>query len=617
MIITIQDLKWSNWFSYGKGNYINFDQPVLQVMGINGTGKTSIPIILQEVYYGKNSKGKKKSSLPNRYLDKPLLHAESNFIDDKGNKYKIILNRLSTLKLQLLKNDIDISSHTTTGTYKTIQGILGLDFKTFSQLIYQSSTDKLDFLTATDANRKKFLITLFSLDKYIHIHEKFKKVNTELSTELTGLKSKISTIEAWIKNNSSMDFTLQTINDIPEIDDEDIDSLGDIRSSLKNITETNKKINDNNQLLEILDNLDTSILYDSSTFDQEYKTNLIKNGKETKEELIRNETALKLLNSTKVKINSLGSTCHSCGQDIADSTKATMLEDINSEKYSLVSVCTELNDTIVVLKADLKCLLEIEKKVKEKERVSNEVSRLSSSIDRNMDTEVLDELSMKADINQISERITKVKVDIEKVSRANRIASAHNSKVEVVLGLLEGHKVEISELSVESEKLFDTLNKVEIIKKAFSPSGLLSYKIDYLVKDLEKEINEYLGTLSSGKFQLIFKLENEKLNIEIIDEGMAVGIEELSAGELARINAATLLAIRKLMAAISSTKINVLFLDEILGVLDEGGKEMLIEVLHKEKDLSTLLVSHEYSHPLIPKITIIKENKISRIDNGR
>jgi len=69
------------------------------------------------------------------------------------------------------------------------------------------------------------------------------------------------------------------------------------------------------------------------------------------------------------------------------------------------------------------------------------------------------------------------------------------------------------------------------------------------------------------------------------------------------------------MAAISSTKINILFLDEIMGVLDEGGKEMLIEVLHNEKDLNTLLVSHEYSHPLIPKITITKENKVSRIEN--
>ena len=68
------------------------------------------------------------------------------------------------------------------------------------------------------------------------------------------------------------------------------------------------------------------------------------------------------------------------------------------------------------------------------------------------------------------------------------------------------------------------------------------------------------------------------------------------------------------MSAISSTKINILFLDEIMGVLDEVGKESLIDILRKEKDLNTLLVSHEWSHPLIPKINIIKKNKISRIE---
>ena len=101
-----------------------------------------------------------------------------------------------------------------------------------------------------------------------------------------------------------------------------------------------------------------------------------------------------------------------------------------------------------------------------------------------------------------------------------------------------------------------------------------------------------------------------------MDDGITIEIEELSAGELARINSATLLAIRKLMAAISSTKLNILFLDEVFGTLDEDGKDKLLEILSKEKDLNTFIVSHDFSHPLIPRIDIVKENKISRIDYG-
>jgi DNA repair exonuclease SbcCD ATPase subunit len=56
-----------------------------------------------------------------------------------------------------------------------------------------------------------------------------------------------------------------------------------------------------------------------------------------------------------------------------------------------------------------------------------------------------------------------------------------------------------------------------------------------------------------------------------------------------------------------------LFLDEITGVLDESGKEKLFEVLSEEEGLNVFLISHDYNHPLIPKIEIVKENNISKI----
>lgn len=614
-MITIQDLKWSNWFSYGEDNYINFNEPVLQVMGVNGTGKTSIPIILQEVYYGKNAKGKKKAALVNRYLSNPTLKAESNFIDGENNKYKIKLIRKSTLKLQLLKNGVDISSHTATATYKTIEAILGLDFKTFSQLIYQSSTDNLDFLTATDSNRKKFLITLFSLVKYLNIQEKFKKVYSELNIELVSVNSKISTIQSWIKKHENTNLTKQEIQELPQIDDNDVTTMGDIRASLANITETNKKINTNNTYKELLKGIDTDLLFYNESVDAELKTKLNLEVSGLRKQDIEYRTRIKLLNSKKSTIGALGDTCHACKQDIPSELKDSMIADIEREASTLNEECIVISEDLAALKTDLLEIQDIEKKLKEKNSISNDVTRLTNYIDNNLPINVLDEINLQEELKVLSNKITLVKNDIHRISKANTGASAHNSKVKVILEQLESHKKDIEEHSVKSTDLYDILTKVEILKKAFSPSGLLSYKLDFLVKDLEKEINNYLGTLSSGKFQLLFKLESEKLNVQIIDEGIAVSIEELSAGELARINAATLLAIRKLMSAISSTKINVLFLDEILAVLDDTGREMLIEVLTSEKDLNTLIVSHQWSHPLIPKITIIKENKISRIED--
>lgn len=137
-----------------------------------------------------------------------------------------------------------------------------------------------------------------------------------------------------------------------------------------------------------------------------------------------------------------------------------------------------------------------------------------------------------------------------------------------------------------------------------------------MVKDLEELTNTYLGELSDGRFEINFDIANDKLNVIIVDNGMPINVLALSSGEFARVNTATLLAIRSLMATLSKTKINVLFLDEVIGVLDDFGKERLVEILIDEPELNTYLVSHQWSHPLLTKVLVIKENNISYLEEG-
>jgi len=87
-------------------------------------------------------------------------------------------------------------------------------------------------------------------------------------------------------------------------------------------------------------------------------------------------------------------------------------------------------------------------------------------------------------------------------------------------------------------------------------------------------------------------------------------------GSLSRVNTATLLAIRKLMNSISKSQINLLFLDEVINVLDDVGRSTLIEVLLKETDLSTFLISHQWEHPLLAKLNIVKTNGKSEVTDG-
>ena len=121
-MIKLKKLTWSNCFSYGENNELDLSSDTLtQLVGTNGTGKSSIPLILEEVLFNKNSKGIKKADIANRKIDKGYSINLSFAVND--DEYVLDVSRKGNIKCRLWKNDEDISSHTATNTYKTLEQI--------------------------------------------------------------------------------------------------------------------------------------------------------------------------------------------------------------------------------------------------------------------------------------------------------------------------------------------------------------------------------------------------------------------------------------------------------------------------------------------------------------
>lgn len=199
--IKLRRLEWSKCFSFGEANYIQLDEaPLTQIIAPNGYGKSSIPLIMEESLFNKNSKAIKKADIPNRLLDGgyDIRHVFSVDSDE----YEVVTERKSGIKIKLLKNGEDISSHTATNTFKQIEELIGLDFKTFQQLVYQSTSSSLEFLMATDGQRKTFLVNLFDLEHYTELFEVFKGATKSLTTETSALEGRVDTIKKWIASNS-------------------------------------------------------------------------------------------------------------------------------------------------------------------------------------------------------------------------------------------------------------------------------------------------------------------------------------------------------------------------------------------------------------------------------
>jgi DNA repair exonuclease SbcCD ATPase subunit len=606
-MIIFKTLKWDNCFSYADGNVLKLDEfPIVQLIGTNGVGKTSISLILQEVLYGKNIKAIKKQDIINRYTGKKGYHIELEF-DKDNDSYKIILDRKSSLKLFLYKNGEDISSHTSINTYKTIGDIIGIsEFKTFIQLLYQSSTDSLEFLTATDTTRKRFLISLLQLAKYTELHEIFKKEAKNANDYTKELNGAISHIMAWLEKHESFDFTEKELDEVPELENELLDELSDWKADLANVRSTNFRINNNNEYIRELENLDLSILEGNANLNvipMDTSADIRKLEKE-RAELVG---YLNAPASMIKKLESLDVQCPTCLQPIDPEHKEELISQCNAQIEDMQIEDNNLRANIDNLKRNYKAF-------KEKEAVQKDFERLHRLIDESLTRETLNKSELEYNIKKRTEDINTIKNKIQQITKKNTEAAAHNSKIKVILEQIDEFREQLEEKLIELQEAEKTLNILELLKMSFSTNGLISYKIESSVKELESVINEYLAEF--GHFQIYFKLAGEKLNIEVVDnEGNNTGIESLSSGERARVNIATVLAIRKIMTSLTSTKINLLFLDEIVGVIDEEGKEKLAEILLKEK-LNTFMVSHEWEHPLIEKIHVEKEDNISRIEHG-
>lgn len=604
--IELKNLSFSNMFSYGNTNKMSLHKNrITQLTAPNGSGKSSIAMIIQEILFNKNVKGIKKSDILNRWSKTKQWSGAIEFaIGD--NEYKVSVTRSGAqTKVKLIENGTDISDHKVLDTYKKIQQIVGLDFEVFSQLTYQSSTDLLEFLKATDTNRKKFLINLFNLEKYIQIGEKVKAKATFTDRETLKLQGELKSVEDFLKLTSIPD--KQEMIQAPDIDPNLQRKIGVFAAEIDNYNETCKKIDRNNMYITERDNLSFRVdLLKPDQFEDSDKLYKMK------DDFLVAQNELK---SMKNEFNGIDDrdTCPACGQKIDNDNALKLKTTLENKIYLAQSNVNMYTNNINTLEDELRKHQSAQRVYEQNQKSIERFEQLSQLIDKNMPSEYPNVDTIKSEIQSLTNMYNMQKEKHEEAMQHNNGVSAHNAKVDALLDQKEDFKNRQVTLKNDTVSLQNQLNSLNILKKAFSTSGIVAFKLENLTKELEITINHYLSLLSDGQFQVEFKLDKEKLNISVINNGIGTPIETVSGGEFSRIQTSILLAIRSLLSKLGGSSINLLFLDEITGVLDDEGKEKLIEVLQNEANLNVFLISHDFTHPLIEKISIEKQENISSI----
>jgi DNA repair exonuclease SbcCD ATPase subunit len=377
-----------------------------------------------------------------------------------------------------------------------------------------------------------------------------------------------------------------------------VQEVSDLTAQITNIDQANKKIVQNNTYKELLlgVKLDTSVKKPDANL-EELKTHKIELAQTAKNA----ETFVS-------RMRKLGSRCVTCEQNI-DKEKVNEIVETHTSIYKTATQqVTELTKAITQAQAEKKAW---DDQVTAKEQYEE----YHSLYDPSLNTQVLDKQELEALIKRNNLAIEQVNKQIKTITAANTQAAAHNARVEVIKSQLLEMSAELELYKAELETHTQKLGVMQVLVKTFSSTGLVAYKIECLIKDLEEQTNRYLNELSSGRFQLSFRIAaSDKLNVVITDGDRDIDILALSSGERARVNVSALLGIRRLMQSLSNSRINLLILDETIENLDREGKEKLVEVLLAEDHLNTFVISHGFEHPLLEKIHVVKTKNISRIE---
>jgi DNA repair exonuclease SbcCD ATPase subunit len=223
----IKKVEWKNFASYGNRKQIlEFpDEPSLfQVIGENGSGKSSISQVITFAFYGK-VEGKKLGDIPNRINGNAWVRVE--FESDGRN---IVVER--GLEPSLFDLYIDGMKYDQAGQ-RTVQDylsddILGIPYYVFNNTILLSINDFKSFIKMSVQDKRAIVDKIFGFHILNQMRDALKEESKKIKESMDNLSGQMTSIKNSIeKSHSEMEFL------VSEIEEKSKERLGSLNESLE------------------------------------------------------------------------------------------------------------------------------------------------------------------------------------------------------------------------------------------------------------------------------------------------------------------------------------------------------------------------------------------------
>ena len=567
-MIVFKNIKWKNLLSTGNQfteiNLHNVD-PTL-IVGVNGSGKSSLLDALTFVLYGKPFRNINKPQLLNTITKRELL-VEITFTIGK-NDY-LIRRGMKPNVFEVYCNDVLLNQAADVRDYQETleKQILKSNYKTFCQVDILGSASFVPFMQLPAAQRRAVIEDLLDL-------QVFTTMNTLLKEQIADNTSSITRNEYEKKMNDEM---IQVIKNHLEQTRTKSDRY--IREKQTAIDDLNNKLESTKRTMaEIKDRVDEI----QSTMCDEKK---LKKKSEQFKELETQLSTKKALLQQEIKFFEQHDSCPTCKQEISSDLRCDSIGNTNSK-------LEELDQTLVDLRIRLD---KHEEKVNEFFTKENEKQRLLTEYRSHHQVT----LHTEEQIDSLQRDINTAKKEIESIS-TSQVADLEQKRQTLI---------------EEYNELQDNKKTLSIASSLLKDGGIKTKIINQYVPIINKLINKYLSAMDFFvDFQLNSQFE-ETIKSRHRDE---FSYASFSEGEKQKIDLALLFTWRAVAKLRNSMSTNLLILDEVLdGSLDTNALDMLMTILDSvSENTSLFVISHRenMSEKFPNVIKFVKHKNFSHIE---
>jgi DNA repair exonuclease SbcCD ATPase subunit len=547
MRINFKKVRYKNLLSSGNVfTEIDLDRHTTTLIsGSNGSGKSTLLDAIVFGLYGKPFRKINKPQLLNSINQKDLV-VEIEF-NVGGNEF-LVRRGIKPGVFEVYKNDQLIDQDSATRDYQSYleQEILGINHKSFNQIVVLGSATYVPFMELSASARREIIEDLLDIQVFSTMNVLLKDRISQNKENITDNSYKIDILESKIESAKEHSDSIRKLRET------EVSKIREKMSEhINNIEELKSKIETIQDIIEVL----------LSDIDDK---NSVKNKLEKAKTLQRDlETTLRNHKKELMFYND-NDDCPTCKQGINYDFKTHIIA-LKDEK-------------VLELEAGL---LDLSLKIKEYNDRIDSISAIEDQIAS---------ANLKIGDHRATMRVSKNSL----VSYKNELVAAEKEVEEVDVSKLEMFNQDLKERQADHKELLDTRDTMSVVSTMLKDGGIKTRIIRQYIPVMNKLINKYLSA-----FDLFVDFHLDENFNEVIKSRFrdSFSYASFSEGEKLRITLSIMLAWRSVAKLRNSVSTNLLLLDETLdGALDGVGIENLIETLHSLNNSDNIfIISHRGS----------------------